>query len=79
MTISRRKRWGPEAEWQKALDETIRWLKKSGQSEAVAIGDFLDDNYRDVYRAPDLALAILDEFAEWAMEAKKKLREEGGA
>lgn len=74
--VSPRKRWSPAGLYDRIL-ETIKWLRESGQSEAVEIGDFLSDNSEELANDPELALAILEAFAGWAQAAKDRLK--GGA
>jgi len=67
--------WSPRGDLEQEMRKLIKWLDKSGQSEAISIGRVLESAMDEDDFDYGLAIAILDQFEWWAWAARKKLKE----
>jgi hypothetical protein len=59
--------------FQEGMADYLRGLRKSGQSEAIAIADVLDGAIEEGQLDEGLAIAILEQFEEIARSVKREV------
>lgn len=71
--------WSPRGKFPETIKRVIRELKDSGQSEGIAIGDFLQDALIEdrEYFSPSMVMSILEEFEDVIKYVRKEVKKIG--